>query len=105
MIFITVQWYLRNQEIDANDPNLEVLSLGPLGVLRVNPISKSYFGDYTCQATNPLGKAEWDLKLKEAHVPGPISDAKVINVYTMCSLMIITVILQTCMCLNMMVYR
>lgn len=73
----TIQWYLHNKEIDANDPNLEVLSYGPLGVLRVNPIHQTYFGDYTCQATNSLGLAEWNLKLNEAHVPGPVSSAKV----------------------------
>ncbi|KAK8738927.1 hypothetical protein OTU49_003745 [Cherax quadricarinatus] len=73
----TIQWYLRNEEISANDQNLQVLSISPLGVLRVNPVTTSYFGDYTCEATNRLGIAKMSLELKEAHAPGPISNAKV----------------------------
>nr|XP_045619948.1 fasciclin-2-like isoform X5 [Procambarus clarkii] len=73
----TIQWYLRNQEIFKNDPNLKVLEYGPLGVLRVHPVSNSYFGDYTCEATNRLGTAKMSLELKEAHAPGPITSAKV----------------------------
>ncbi|XP_047476200.1 fasciclin-2-like isoform X3 [Penaeus chinensis] len=73
----TIQWYLRNAEIDAADPNLEVLSYGPVGVLRVTPVRNEYYGDYTCEATNRLGMKEFDIKLKEAHVPGPVASAKV----------------------------
>ncbi|XP_045121116.1 fasciclin-2-like isoform X3 [Portunus trituberculatus] len=73
----TIQWYLHKQEINANDPNLQRLELGPRGVLRVNPISSSYFGFYTCKATNTLGTSSLDIELKEAHPPGPITGAKV----------------------------
>lgn len=75
--FHTVQWYLRDQEIDFNDPNLQRKALGPVGVLWVNPVSSSYFGFYTCEATNTLGTSSLDLELKEAHKPGPIASAKV----------------------------
>lgn len=74
---LTVQWYLRNSEIDKEDPNLEVLSFGPVGVLRVTPVRNEYYGDYACEATNRLGMKEFDIKLKEAHVPGPVASAKV----------------------------
>ncbi|XP_037784967.1 fasciclin-2-like isoform X4 [Penaeus monodon] len=73
----TIQWYLRNSEIDKEDPNLEVLSFGPVGVLRVTPVRNEYYGDYACEATNRLGMKEFDIKLKEAHVPGPVASAKV----------------------------
>ncbi|XP_050711611.1 fasciclin-2-like isoform X4 [Eriocheir sinensis] len=73
----TIQWYLRGQEIEYKDPNLARVKLGPQGVLRVNPVSSSYFGTYTCEATNTLGTASLDLVLKEAHPPGPINSAKV----------------------------
>ncbi|KAK8376758.1 hypothetical protein O3P69_009997 [Scylla paramamosain] len=73
----TIQWYLRNQEINANDPNMQRLEMGPRGVLRVNPISSSYFGFYTCKATNTLGTNSLDIELKEAHPPGPIISSKV----------------------------
>lgn len=73
----TVQWYLRNAEIDKADPNLEVLSFGPVGVLRVTPVRNEYYGDYTCEATNRLGMKEFDIKLNEAHEPGPVASAKV----------------------------
>ncbi|XP_068222632.1 fasciclin-2-like isoform X2 [Palaemon carinicauda] len=74
----TIQWYFRNEEISANDVNLKILSYGPLGVLSVNP-SQSYYGKYTCEATNKLGRAEHDLELKEAHVPGPVSGVEVLK--------------------------
>ncbi|KAK4303116.1 hypothetical protein Pmani_024845 [Petrolisthes manimaculis] len=73
----TVQWFFRRQLIDLSDPNMEVLQRGPLGVLLVNPISSSYFGTYSCNATNRLGVSEWNIELKEAHVPGPVAHAKV----------------------------
>nr|XP_027220550.1 fasciclin-2-like isoform X5 [Penaeus vannamei] len=73
----TIQWYLRNAEIDKADPNLEVLSFGPVGVLRVTPVRNEYYGDYTCEATNRLGMKEFDIKLNEAHEPGPVASAKV----------------------------
>ncbi|XP_042205865.1 fasciclin-2-like isoform X3 [Homarus americanus] len=73
----TIQWYLRNQEVDANDQNLQLLSHGPVGVLKVNPVSQSYFGTYTCQATNTLGTEKQDLELREAHAPGTVTSAKI----------------------------
>lgn len=73
----TVQWFFRRQLIDPSDPNLQVLQRGPLGVLRVNPLSSTYFGTYSCNATNRLGETEWNIELKEAHVPGPVAHAKV----------------------------
>lgn len=74
----TIQWYFRNEEISALDENLKILSYGPLGVLNINP-SQSYYGTYTCEATNKLGRAEHNLELKEAHVPGPVSGAEVLK--------------------------
>lgn len=71
----TIQWYFRNEEIKATDNNLKVVALGPVGVLEVNP-SQSYYGTYTCQATNILGTEEYNLELKEAHVPGPVSNVQ-----------------------------
>lgn len=77
-IFIsTVQWYLRNEEISKNDPNMQVLSIGPVGVLKVTPVTNQYYGAYTCEATNRLGMKQFDIELKEAHVPGPVASAKV----------------------------
>ncbi|KAG0720397.1 Fasciclin-2 [Chionoecetes opilio] len=73
----TIQWYLRSQEIDYTDVNLQRLLMGPLGVLQVNPLSSSYYGIYTCEASNTHGSAKQDVELKEAHVPGPITSAKV----------------------------
>ncbi|KAK7065692.1 Ncam2p, partial [Halocaridina rubra] len=72
----TFQWYFRNVEIKSQDTNFEVLERGPLGVLKVRP-SQPYYGTYTCQATNKLGSERYDLQLKEAHVPGPVSSVKV----------------------------
>ncbi|XP_064081205.1 fasciclin-2-like isoform X3 [Macrobrachium nipponense] len=74
----TIQWYFRNVEISALDENLKILSYGPLGVLNINP-SQSYYGTYTCEATNKLGRAEHNLELREAHVPGPVSGAEILK--------------------------
>ncbi|XP_042866206.1 fasciclin-2-like isoform X4 [Penaeus japonicus] len=73
----TIQWYLRNEEISKNDPNMQVLSIGPVGVLKVTPVTNQYYGAYTCEATNRLGMKQFDIELKEAHVPGPVASAKV----------------------------
>ncbi|XP_076050784.1 fasciclin-2-like isoform X3 [Oratosquilla oratoria] len=73
----TVQWYFRNEEIPADNPQLQVLNLGPVGTLLVTPIDNSYYGTYTCEATNTRGTDTYDITLKEAHVPGPITQAKV----------------------------
>ncbi|KAF2360252.1 Fibronectin type III [Trinorchestia longiramus] len=73
----TIQWYIRNEEIPQRDHNLRVLALGPTGILEVNPLDNSYFGTYTCQATNELGVVNHDVTLKQVHKPGPISHAKV----------------------------
>ncbi|XP_047738432.1 fasciclin-2 isoform X2 [Hyalella azteca] len=73
----TIQWYIRNEEIPQRDPNLRVLALGPTGVLEVNPLDNSYFGTYTCQATNELGVVNHDVTLKQVHKPGPVTSVKV----------------------------
>jgi len=73
----TFQWYLRNQVIPENDPNLKVVSLGPHGILNVHPVDSSYLGVYTCKATNILGSAQEDLSLKLVHKPGPIAGIEV----------------------------
>jgi len=72
----TVQWYLRNEEIQAEDANFQIMSAGPIGVLQVNPVDNSYFGVFTCQASNLLGTSDYDIELKQAEVPGAVSNVK-----------------------------
>ncbi|CAL4177872.1 unnamed protein product, partial [Meganyctiphanes norvegica] len=73
----SVQWYLRNEEIQAEDANFQIMSVGPIGTLQVNPVDNSYFGVYTCQATNLLGAHDYDIELKQAEAPGAVSNVKV----------------------------
>ncbi|CAF2083135.1 unnamed protein product [Rotaria magnacalcarata] len=73
----TIQWFVREEPIRAEDPNTKVMALGPNGILRVTPLDGSYFETYTCRASNTLGEADHDVVLKQVQKPGPVSSSQV----------------------------
>jgi len=73
----TIAWYLHNQQIPSDDPQMKIMSLGPLGVLEVTPLAGNYYGTFTCEASNIIGKAQNDVTLKLVHKPGPVANIDV----------------------------
>jgi len=70
----TIAWYLHNEQIPADDPHMRVMSLGPQGILQVTPLAGNYYGTFTCEASNIIGKAQNDVTLKLVHKPGPVAN-------------------------------
>jgi len=71
----TVQWYLRNEEIPKGVDQFLEINHGPVAVLQVTPLDASYFGTYTCEATNVVGYATQDITLSQVTKPGTIQSA------------------------------
>ncbi|XP_072386202.1 fasciclin-2 isoform X1 [Diabrotica undecimpunctata] len=72
----TIMWKYGDIEIHDNN-NFQKIGNGPVSYLIVKPYNdRRFFTQYECIAQNKLGSASIKLKLKQAFVPEPISQAK-----------------------------
>ncbi|CAH1281448.1 unnamed protein product [Diabrotica balteata] len=72
----TIMWKYGDIEIHDNN-NFQKIGNGPVSYLIVKPYNdRRFFTQYECIAQNKLGSASLKLKLKQAFVPEPISQAK-----------------------------
>ncbi|CAG9819922.1 unnamed protein product, partial [Phaedon cochleariae] len=72
----TIIWKYGGIEIQ-DGPNFQKIGNGPSSFLIVKPYNdKRLFTQYECFASNKLGHASIKLLLKQAFVPGPVSQAK-----------------------------
>ncbi|CAB4060807.1 NCAM [Lepeophtheirus salmonis] len=70
----TISWWIRDREIDREiiDRNYRVFGKGPRSDLIVTPLTRQYYGRYTCKAFNNHGQASHEISLKEAEEPSMI---------------------------------
>lgn len=75
----TITWEFKNRLLltdQHKDENIELIGNGPTSVLRVRPVDSTYFGMFTCKASNLLGENKMNIELFEATVPGALTDVR-----------------------------
>ncbi|XP_037069504.1 fasciclin-2-like [Pollicipes pollicipes] len=73
----TITWEFKRRLLEQDlDSNIQQIGNGPTSVLRVMPSDPTYFGVFTCKASNLLGQSMLDIELFEATVPSMLTDVK-----------------------------
>lgn len=73
----TIEWRLNDRIMrNGEDENIEIRGTGPRSDLLIRPRDRRYYTAYKCVASNRLGQAERNIELREARVPGLVSQAR-----------------------------
>ncbi|XP_043189147.1 fasciclin-2-like isoform X3 [Amphibalanus amphitrite] len=75
----TITWEFKRRRLGPDgdlDKNIQQIGNGPTSVLQVIPVDTTYFGTFTCKASNLLGDNMLDIELFEATVPSPLTDVR-----------------------------
>ncbi|XP_063625397.1 fasciclin-2 isoform X1 [Cydia splendana] len=71
----TIKW--RFHELDlVETPHVRIYGAGPYSTVRVTPTARTLYGHYKCIATNRHGEAVHSTELREAFVPGPVTQVR-----------------------------
>lgn len=77
----TIEWRWNERLVrELQDKFLQIVEEGARSDLIVKPVNRQYYSAYKCIAVNRLGRAEQVMQLLEAHLPGPVAQAKAIVV-------------------------
>ncbi|CAG0878687.1 unnamed protein product [Darwinula stevensoni] len=73
----TIQWFFHGDREIRNDAHFMRIGEGPKSTLQVTPEDPVYYAKYRCEASNLIGKAIYEMDLKEAFPPGRIDQAAI----------------------------
>nr|CAD7265447.1 unnamed protein product [Timema shepardi] len=73
----SISWKMNSRDLEmSRDQYIQKQGNGPFSSLIVTPVSDQYYAFYQCIATNPLGRSETTIQLRQARAPSEILQAK-----------------------------
>ncbi|CAG2061433.1 unnamed protein product [Timema podura] len=73
----SISWKMNSRDLEmSRDQYIQKQGNGPFSSLIVTPVNDQYYAFYQCIATNPLGRSETTIQLRQARAPTEILQAK-----------------------------